>query len=126
MTNGKPVEVWYDGSCPICCHSRAWSEQRDRESRLRFRDFRTAGDKELAAPRVRHEATMMVRSPAGDVFEGFAAWRQILAELPGWSWVARVTEPPPIRWIGSLGYRLVARFRRALFAPNPAGADSKP
>jgi predicted DCC family thiol-disulfide oxidoreductase YuxK len=123
MTSREPIEIWYDGSCPICRRSRQWSEKRDRDDRLRFRDFRSTADRLLPADRRRHEATMMVRTPHGKLLEGFAAWRRILAQLPGWRWMARLTGLPPFRWIGSLGYRFVARWRHLLAMPLPRDPD---
>jgi len=123
MASGKPIEVWYDGSCPICCRSRSWSEQRDADGRLLFCDFRSVGDDELPADRDRHQAAMMVRISSGQLLEGFAAWRRILAVLPGWRWLARLSGLPPLRWIGALGYRLVARWRQPLAMPLPRDAD---
>ncbi len=61
-----------------------------------------------------HEASMWVRDSEGTLFEGFAAWRRIVAELPGWKWLATLTGLPPASWIGPTLYRLVARFRFVL------------
>lgn len=119
MKTEEPLEVWYDGACPICRRSRAWCERRDRDGRFVFRDFRSAEDDQLPTARERHEATMMVSTPSGGTIEGFSAWRRILAALPGWSWLARLSALPPLRWIGALGYRLLARWRNVLAMPLP-------
>lgn len=113
------LEIWYDGSCPVCVRSRQWSERRDRDRRLRFRDFRTADDAELPADRERHRATMMARTPDGQLLEGFAAWRRILAALPRWRWLARLAGVPPLAWLGPPAYRVVARHRDKLPMPLP-------
>jgi predicted DCC family thiol-disulfide oxidoreductase YuxK len=120
MTQQPKLEVWYDGDCPICRRSRSWSERRDDEARLDFRDFRSTADDELPAPREVHRSTMMVRTPSGRLLQGFAAWRRILAALPGWRWLSRLAGVPPLRWIGSALYRLVARYRHRLSMPLPA------
>lgn len=103
-----------DGECAICRRSQAWCELRDHESRVLFRDFRCADDTELPVKRRSHEASMWVRTGAGTLHEGFAAWRLIMGELPRWRWLAWVTGLPPLRWLGQPVYRLVARLRYRL------------
>lgn len=119
MTQQAKLEVWYDGDCPICRRSRSWSERRDEEARLDFRDFRSAPDDELPAAREVHRSTMMVRTPSGRLLRGFEAWRRIIAALPGWRWLSRLSAVPPLRWIGSAVYRLIARHRHRLSMPLP-------
>jgi len=65
---------------------------------------------------------MWVRDPSGRLNRGFAAWRRILAELPGWRWLALLSGAPPMRWLGPPIYALVARWRRHL----PLGCDDRP
>jgi hypothetical protein len=79
-----------------------------------FRDFRSAADNELPVSREDLEASMWVRDSAGDVHEGYAAWRRIMAELPRWKWLARVASLPPLTLIGPILYRLLAA-NRSLF-----------
>jgi predicted DCC family thiol-disulfide oxidoreductase YuxK len=64
---------------------------------------------------------MWVRDPSGRLNRGFAAWRRILAELPGWRWLALLSGAPPMRWLGPSIYALVARWRRHL----PLGCDDR-
>ena len=108
---GKAIEVWMDGDCPVCRASRAWCEMRDRGERVRFRDFRTAADADLPAPRDVLHASMWVRGPDDALHEGFEGWRTILGELPRWRWLAHVTGLGPLRRLGPRIYRLVARNR---------------
>ena len=113
------LEIWYDGSCPVCVRSRLWCERRDHEHRLRFRDFRSADDNQLPADREHHRATMMVRTPEGGLVDGFPAWRRILATLPRWRWLARIAGIPPLAWFGSAVYRVVASHRDKIPVPMP-------
>jgi predicted DCC family thiol-disulfide oxidoreductase YuxK len=103
-----------DGDCGLCRASQGWCELRDPGERLRFRDFRGADPAELPVARAEHEATMWVRDPGGALHRGFAAWRLIMAALPGWRWLAALTGLPPFRWLGEPLYRLIARNRRRL------------
>ena len=122
MSRIGSIEIWYDGTCPVCSRSRAWVERRDTANRLRFRDFRDAADAELPASRDRHRATLIVRSPDGELLHGFAAWREILRGLPGWRWLARLAGLPPLAWIGPPIYRLVSRYRNRIPMPMPQEA----
>ena len=114
MTHGRALEVWYDGQCPVCRASRDWCAARDPEGRLEFRDVRAVAEAELPVSRADAESSMWVRGDDGELAAGFAGWRRILAELPGWRWLARVSGTPPLRWLGPPVYRLVARARRML------------
>ena len=108
------LEVWLDGECAMCRSSQRFCEKRDPNGRLRFQDFRVAADADLPLNRVAHETSMWVRDSNGTLLEGFAAWRRIMAELPGCRWLAALSGIAPIRWFGPTLYRLVARFRFGL------------
>lgn len=116
-----PVEVFYDGACPLCQQSRAWTERRAGGERVRFHDFRRLPDDELPVSRGELEGAMWVRSEPEGLLAGFDAWRRILSEVPGWRWLAVVTGIPPLSWIGPAAYRLVARYRHHLPIPFPSG-----
>jgi predicted DCC family thiol-disulfide oxidoreductase YuxK len=108
------TEVWYDGDCPLCQRSRSWCESRDHGALFAFRDFRNRADDELPVSRNQLDAAMWVRDSEGRLHRGFEAWRRILAELPGWRWLAALSSAPPLRWLGPPIYALVARWRRHL------------
>ncbi len=110
----RSLEVWYDGQCPLCRASRDWCMARDPEARLVFRDLTTAAEAELPVLRAAAEASMWVRGADGTLAGGFEGWRRIMAELPGWRWLARLTGVAPIRWLAPPVYRLIARARRML------------
>ena len=101
-----------DGECGLCLKSRAWCEARDRNRHLNFRDFRSADEKDLPVSRQDLESAMWVRDDHGNLLGGFAAWRRIMAELPRWKWLARLTSLPPFTLIGPALYRFVAANRR--------------
>ncbi|MCW8985300.1 MAG: DUF393 domain-containing protein [Thermoanaerobaculales bacterium] len=105
------LDVWMDGSCRLCQGSRAWCETRDRDGRVRFIDFRATSGSELPLTPEDHRSTMWVRDSDGVLLDGFAAWRRIMAEIPGWRWVARLASLPPFALIGPHLYRLIASNR---------------
>ena len=113
------LEVLLDGECAVCRSSQRFCESRDSNHRLRFQDFRVAAETDLPLDSAAHETSMWAREGDGTLFEGFAAWRRIMAELPGWRWLAALTGLPPALWIGPTIYRLVARFRFGLLSGRP-------
>lgn len=113
-TAAPQLEVWIDGSCPVCRRSQRWCSARDDAERLRFRDLH---DREHGDPPASLEAmdeTLHVRRADGSVRTGFDAWIEILAVLEGWHWLASFGRLPGIRQLGSAIYRLVARNRHRL------------
>ncbi len=108
------LEVWIDGDCGLCQRSRVWCEIRDSDDRLSFTDFRSAADPDLPVTRGDLEESMWVRDQSGRLLEGFAAWRVIMNELPGWRWLAWIFAVPPLRCLGSPLYRLIAKNRHRL------------
>ena len=108
------LDVWMDGDCPLCQNSQAWCERRDTTGRLRFKDFRRAEPDELPMDRQAHEASLWAQDSDGRMFEGFAAWKRILAEMPGWKWLARLASLPPFTLIGPTMYRWIANHRQVL------------
>jgi predicted DCC family thiol-disulfide oxidoreductase YuxK len=114
------LEVWMDGNCRLCQTSRTWCELRDRNARIRFVDFRNTRDEDLPLPRGDHEESMWVRDDDGDLLAGFAAWRRVMSELPGWRLLAWLTAIPPFNLIGPPLYRLIAAHRSRLRASPTA------
>ncbi len=114
FANPQPLEVWMDGSCPLCRRSQTWCELRDHDDRVVFRDFRSADDVELPVERAAHEEAMWVRTVEGTLHRGFAGWRLIMNEIPRWRWLSWIAGLPPLSWIGPHIYRLVAASRHRL------------
>lgn len=112
--NSEGLEVWLDGACPVCRKSQRFCERRLPGGRVRFEDFRIAKDSDLPMERRAHEASMWIRDSDGRMLEGFPAWRRIMAEIPGWRWLATLAGLPPARWIGPTLYRFIARSRFGL------------
>lgn len=108
------LDVWMDGNCSLCQRSKAWCETRDRNGRVRFIDFRTASGDELPLTHEEHQTSMWIRDHDGILLEGFAAWRRIMAEIPGWKWLARLGSLPPFTLIGPHLYNLIASNRHNL------------
>ena len=111
LSHETPLEVWVDGGCTVCQVSQRWCQRRGSDGRVEFIDFREADDGCLPMARGDHEQSMWLRDRDGSIHGGFDAWRRIMAELPGWAWLARVASIPPFSLIGPVLYRWVAERR---------------
>jgi predicted DCC family thiol-disulfide oxidoreductase YuxK len=111
---GRTLDVWMDGNCRICQRSQKWCERRDSQGRVQFHDFRVLDDPNIPVARRELEESMWVRDADGLLLSGFAAWQRIMAELPGWRWLAGLSRLPPVSWIGPTLYRLIAKNRHRL------------
>ena len=107
----QPLEIWMDGDCVLCRRSMAWCELRDAAGVLHFVDFRAQDEKDLPLALERHRESMWVRHRDGILYEGFAAWRRILARIPRWKWLAGLSSAPPVNLIGPPLYMLIAAHR---------------
>lgn len=110
----RPLEVWIDGDCSLCQMSMEWCELRDPTGRVRFVDFRSQSENVLPLTLEAHQKSMWVRGHDGALYEGFAAWRRILAQISGWRWLAKLTSLPPFTLIGPPLYILIAAHRHRL------------
>jgi predicted DCC family thiol-disulfide oxidoreductase YuxK len=115
MPLNSTYDVFMDGSCSFCRWSQAKVEPYDTRGRVRFLDY---NDPAVAAqaPFSRDElaAEMHVRTPKGAWLKGFEAWTALLRVLPKLSWLGRLANRPPLRWIGPYAYDFVARHRYSL------------
>jgi len=103
--------VFYDGGCGLCASTRAWAKQRDTTGRLQFVNFRDAAVGSLPVPRERLEREMWVRRSDGELRGGFDGICAVLSALPRWRPVGVLLGLPPVRWLGIVVYRIVARHR---------------
>ncbi len=113
-SSASRTQVFYDGACELCTSTRAWAAERDVAGRLRFVDFRDAGVGALPVTRAQLEREMWVRRADGTLCAGLDGTCAVLAELPRWRWLAALIGAPPLRWLGVLVYRIVARHRARL------------
>ena len=108
------VVAFYDGGCDLCVSTKEWAKERDAAGRLRFVNFRDASVGALPVTRAQLEREMWVRRADGTLCSGFDATCAVLAQLPRWRWFAAIIGAAPLRWLGVVVYRLVARHRARL------------
>ncbi len=112
MAPDPQIEFIYDGSCRLCRASRRWLERRDRTGRLRFVDScRRATASGLPLQRGDLDRAAWARLPGGRLVEGFDAVVATLAALPGWRLIAAAGRARPVRVVGRVVYRVIARHR---------------
>ena len=114
-TENRPtLTVWIDGECAVCRWSERWCSARDPHRRLNFVDFHAPADDDPPGSQGAMAQAVHVRLRDGTVRTGFDAWRQILFELDGWRWLARVSGLPGLRRLGPVIYSILAHNRHRL------------
>lgn len=117
----EPLTVLYDGACPLCrreiSHVQTLAEHRP-ESGLCFLDLsRENGDVTLS-PEERSMllARFHVERVDGSRLSGAAAFVAMWRRLPGWRWLAKLSDLPGMLRLMEWAYRGFLRVRPALQA----------
>lgn len=105
-------KLYYDGECNLCHGSQLqvvkWAQRRG----------------QMVEPEILQSPEAEAKGYIGDrmVLEAdktyFAedAWLKLMTLAPWYlSWIAIFRWIPPIKWILSIGYRIVARYRKKMF-----------
>lgn len=108
------LTILIDGDCAVCRASERWCASRDHHKRLRFQDLREIEHDELPAAEDELMAAVHAIRTDGSVVTGIDAWREILANLDGWGWLARIAGLPGTRQFGRMIYSLLASNRHRL------------
>jgi len=111
-----PIQVFYDGSCPVCIRQARHWEERDRSNRLRMVDISDpdfdADAYDLDPKEIRQ--SIHVKTTDGRVFEGIEAVRVIWSAFPEMWAPAFLAGLPGLRDVLSAGYHAFARNRHRL------------
>lgn len=108
------MERWillYDGDCEFCRRQVNLVERWDQEGRIEMVPFQLA---DLASYRVSRAAAaeaMHLVAPAGEVWRGAAAARELMRLLPGGWTLAWLFRLPGAMYVAERVYRWVARRR---------------
>ena len=105
-----PIELFYDGACPICSREVAFLRQKDVEQRLRFTDIADPGFVASDRPYEALMARIHARLPDGTYVEGVEVFRHVYAAL-GYHRCVAISRWPGIRGILDIAYRVFARIR---------------
>ncbi len=109
----EPHWLIWDGECGFCRRSVAWLSQRDTNTRFRITTYQNCPSPPMT-PELREEAARAVQviTNAGETVSG---GRAVLFALEQVGWrprLARIASHPPLVWLVSLGYRVVANNRQ--------------
>ncbi len=110
---GEPHWLIWDGECGFCRRSVAWLAQRDTNRRFRITTYQACPTPPMT-PELREEAARAVQvvTNAGEIVSG---GRAVLFALEQVGWrprLARIAARPPLVWLVTLGYRVVANNRQ--------------
>jgi predicted DCC family thiol-disulfide oxidoreductase YuxK len=115
MNEGKLVEVFFDGDCPLCIREVNLLRRLDRHGRVQFTDI--AGPDFVAAVTPEEHADFMARIrgrlPDGTMIEGVEVFRRLYAAV-GFGALVAMTRVPGLSQLLDLGYRVFARNRLRL------------
>lgn len=115
--HAPPLEVFYDGSCPLCRSEIAFLEKRDKADQLAFRDISQAADGSEVAPGLTRQtamARMHVRLPSGQVRSGARAFLEMWGRIPMLRPFVRILRVPPLPWLMEGAYRAFLVVRPGL------------
>lgn len=105
--------VLYDGSCPLCSAEIGLYRRLDARGALTLLDV--SGDAELPAGLSRDTAMARFHVMAdGRLLSGAAAFAAVWRRLPGWRWLARLSDLPGMLWLMERAYRAFLPVRPLL------------
>lgn len=109
------LQVYFDGSCPLCTFEITHYSRQVGSEQLSFVDVsganpQTGADLEASEALSRFH----VRLPGGQLVSGARAFVAIWRELPTWRWVARIASLPGVTPMLELSYRAFLPIRPLL------------
>lgn len=117
----EQLTVLYDGACPLCrreiSHVKNLAQDRP-ESGLCFLDLSQKDGDLMLSPEERSMllARFHVQRPDGSRISGAAAFVAMWRRLPGWRWLAKLSDLPGMLVLMEWAYRAFLRVRPALQA----------
>jgi predicted DCC family thiol-disulfide oxidoreductase YuxK len=107
-----PVQVFYDGSCPLCTAEIGYYRQRDTSCAVSFVDVSSdqfSEDERLS--RSEAMARFHVRAANGAQMSGARGFVELWRVIPSWRWLFRLTKIPGAVSILEVFYRLFLCLR---------------
>lgn len=106
-------KLYYDGECNLCHGSQLqlvkWASKRGQPVETEILQSPEAIEKGYTGDEMMLEAD-------GKTFNAENAWLKLMTVAPWWiSWVAVFRFVPPLKWLLTIGYRIVARYRKKFF-----------
>ncbi len=114
MISGDRYYLVWDGECGFCQRTVRRLKARDKGNLFEPVAFQAAPDPPVTEALKRRAAReVLVVSPDGRVWGNALAVFKVLSHT-GWGWFARFLMLPPMCWIATLGYRVVAANRKTI------------
>lgn len=112
MDEGRQVEIFFDGDCPLCKREIALLQRMDRRRRVQFTDIAA---KEFDSANLGISWSTLMdrihgRLPDGTWIEGVEVFRRVYAAV-GLGWLAWSMRLPVITWVLNWSYRVFAKNR---------------
>lgn len=120
--------IW-DGECGLCSETAQWVRQKDTKREFIICQYQNCPSPPMnPAFYERCKVELGVVTSDGRELGGAKAVFFILEQL-GWGWFARLLAAPPMIWINTLGYRIIARNRgflsKVFFRGKSCGLDNR-
>jgi predicted DCC family thiol-disulfide oxidoreductase YuxK len=112
MTALTPLQVYFDGGCPVCAREIAFYRARPGAAGFAWIDV-SRTDPGPGLTRDAALARMHVRRSDGTLLSGAAAFAEMWQRMPGFTWLGRLVAFPLMRPLAELAYRGFLRVRRA-------------
>lgn len=117
------VLLVFDGWCGVCTRAVDWLRVRDADNRVLALPNQTPGlCALLGLTRAQVDRSIWAFDTEGRAYAAAAAMNRVLRELPGWRWLGRLLDLPPLLAIATPCYYLFGahRHRFARFGAPPA------
>lgn len=128
LPDGKWVEVFYDGECPLCMREIRMLQRRDKRARIQFTDIAAPAFRAQAYGRTQADLMARIhgRLPDGTWIEGVEVFRRLYGAI-GFGPLVAITRLPGLSHLLRLAYHLFARNRLRLTGRcAPDGACALP
>lgn len=121
--------VIWDGDCGLCSHFAQRVRDRDPQRQFQIVQYQSCPSPPMnPAMYERCKSEMAVVTDSGRELFGARAVLYVV-ERQGFGWVAKVLAAPPLIWIMSLGYALIARNRgmisKRFFSGTACGLNNR-
>lgn len=102
-----PLQVYFDGSCPVCSRETAFYRARPGAEGFVWVDVTRAvpGDLGPGLSRELAMARMHVRRQDGMLLSGAAAFAEMWRRMPGFKWLGWLLAMPPFGSLAEIAYR---------------------
>jgi predicted DCC family thiol-disulfide oxidoreductase YuxK len=122
-TAPKPIEVFYDGACPLCSREAGLFARRAPQGAATFVDIAAPGFDAGAHGLDDRAVNKQIHAKTADgrTVVGVDALAEMWQLVPSYRWLARLTKLPVSRQVMQAGYILFARLRPYLPGRKPVG-----